>query len=1117
MRFFFSRRRRAPRSVTTRRARRPGPALEQLESRLAPTASTYYVATNGSDSNSGMDPAHAFATLQHAANVAVNPGDKVHVSAGTYAGFDVTAGGTAGNPISFLADPGVVIDSPEGFRNKEGINIEDFNNGNPVNYVDVEGFTIRGMPEAGIRAVSNDVVNSTGVVLRGNTTDGNGTWGIFTSHEDNLLIDHNVTTNSATQHGIYVSNACVNPVVTNNVSYGNQGCGIHFNGDISQGGNGVISGAVIEGNVIHDNGSGGGSAINGDGLQNSLIENNLLYNNHASGISLFLQDAASAATNNVIAGNTIVMASDARWAVNINSGSTGNTVFDNILLNNNSNHGSIVVGQDSLSGFHSNNNVIVGNSHPFDVLDSSGNDTFETQAQWVQATGQDTSSFSATAAQLFANPGANDYHLLAGSPAVDAGLASLAGHAAPAVDLDGNPRPSGNGYDVGAYELQQVTAAVANGVLQVTGGPANDNVSLRLHPSDATKTDVLSGTAVIGTFANSTFSKINVALGGGNDKLTIDASNGSPVPSGGISYDGGSGTNTLAGPNTTNTWTVTAAYAGNLNGSVTFTNVQNLTGGSGNDTFHAGPGNETFTGNGGSDTYAFVANTTLGTDTINDSSGNGTITFAGTTPGCTLDLSKTTAQTVNANLTLTLSSATGIQKIIGGNGNDVLTGNSLNNTFIDNSGSNTLTGNGGLDTYAFAVNAGSSSDTINDNSGHGTITFLGTKSGVTLNLGSTTQQTVNANLSLTLSSAAGIQNVVGSYGNDALTGNALNNTFTDNYGSNILTGNGGSDTYGFAVSSGSSSDTVNDGSGLGTINFAGTAPGCTLDLSSTAQQAVSANLSLTLSSATGIQKIVGGNGNDVLTGNALNNTFTENAGSNTYLFVANTNLGSDTINDRTGKGTISFAGTTSGVTLNLGSTAQQVVNANLKLTLSSAAGILNLTGGNGNDVLTANSLHNIIRGGSGNDTLTGGSGGGVLVGGSGNDTLIGGAGRSILIAGSGASTATGGASGDIVIGGTTSYDLDNVALNALLAEWERTNISYSQRISDLRNGVVDANGHTDKLVWGTTVLDNGASNTLRGQPVGTSEPGGNELDWFFANLAAGHDSLPDRDPNEVIN
>jgi hypothetical protein len=44
--------------------------------------------------------------------------------------------------------------------------------------------------------------------------------------------------------------------------------------------------------------------------------------------------------------------------------------------------------------------------------------------------------------------GAGDYHLMAGSPALD--TASAAG--APSDDLDGLPRPVGAGFDMGAYE-----------------------------------------------------------------------------------------------------------------------------------------------------------------------------------------------------------------------------------------------------------------------------------------------------------------------------------------------------------------------------------------------------------------------------------------------------------------------------------------------------------------------------------------------------------------------------------------------------------------------------------------------------------------------------------------
>jgi MYXO-CTERM domain-containing protein len=213
-----------------------------------------------------------------------------------------------------------------------------------------------------------------------------------------------------------------------------------MNGDISQGGTGVITGALVEKNVIYSNGAGGGSGINCDGVQASVIRNNLIYDEHASGISLYQIDAAQPAFKNVVVNNTIVVAADGRWALNIKNGSTGNSAYNNILLNLNPAHGSIDIAADSLVGFSSDYNVVV------DLFTPDDGTTFLSQAMWQAQTGQDAHSFIATAAALFVGNG--DYHLSATSPAIDKGTSSDA----PSDDLDGNARPQGNGWDIGAYE-----------------------------------------------------------------------------------------------------------------------------------------------------------------------------------------------------------------------------------------------------------------------------------------------------------------------------------------------------------------------------------------------------------------------------------------------------------------------------------------------------------------------------------------------------------------------------------------------------------------------------------------------------------------------------------------
>lgn len=406
--------------------------IEPLESRTM--MSTYTVSTAGSDQAAGTTAA-PFRTLQQAANV-VKAGDSVKVLSGTYTGFYLSGkSGTSSAPITFEADKGAVIDAPN-TKTADGINLEG------ASYVVIKGFSVDNssgkITRAGIRSVSNDHV-----VLSGNSIDLAGRWGIFSGFSDNILIEGNTASRSKQEHGIYVSNSSDHAIIRGNTIWGNTGSGIHMNGDISMGGDGIISDALVENNVIYDNGKSGGSGINCDCVQDSTFQNNTLYGNHAAGITLYQIDGAQASKNNVITNNTILMASDAKWAVSIRDGSTGNAVYNNILWSDHSYRGSISVASDSLKGFTSDYNVVM------ERFTANDGDSVQTLSQWRSSTGQDAHSIVAAPSALFVDVAKNDFHLKTESVAVDKGTTLHA----PKTDNEGTARPAGGAIDIGADEV----------------------------------------------------------------------------------------------------------------------------------------------------------------------------------------------------------------------------------------------------------------------------------------------------------------------------------------------------------------------------------------------------------------------------------------------------------------------------------------------------------------------------------------------------------------------------------------------------------------------------------------------------------------------------------------
>lgn len=75
--------------------------------------------------------------------------------------------------------------------------------------------------------------------------------------------------------------------------------------------------------------------------------------------------------------------------------------------------------------------------------------SYSSLAAWEAASGQNNNIDSVPG---FAEPDSEDLHLIAGSACIDAGTSNNASN----EDYDGNPRPLGTGYDIGAYEFNPV-------------------------------------------------------------------------------------------------------------------------------------------------------------------------------------------------------------------------------------------------------------------------------------------------------------------------------------------------------------------------------------------------------------------------------------------------------------------------------------------------------------------------------------------------------------------------------------------------------------------------------------------------------------------------------------
>ena len=217
---------------------------------------------------------------------------------------------------------------------------------------------------------------------------------------------------------------------------------IHHNGNVVSastfGQDGIYSDKVTRdnvyrGNLVRDNGRPGSNLDHGLYLcgDNEMVINNVSLRNAAYGIQVagYTTVANMRIYNNVIAFN-------GKSGIVLWQTLSGVDIKNNIIYRN------TLWGIDSWeahgSGVTIDRNVVFGNGSANYDFTRGGSD----YAHTVGAT------ISVEPLFVNATSGAFDGHLKSGSPAIDAGVAMTA----VTTDIEGNPRPNGTAWDIGAYE-----------------------------------------------------------------------------------------------------------------------------------------------------------------------------------------------------------------------------------------------------------------------------------------------------------------------------------------------------------------------------------------------------------------------------------------------------------------------------------------------------------------------------------------------------------------------------------------------------------------------------------------------------------------------------------------
>ncbi|MCF7981088.1 MAG: right-handed parallel beta-helix repeat-containing protein, partial [Pseudomonadales bacterium] len=425
-----------------------------------PSGDAFYISPNGNNSNSGTSWSQALRNLPST----LQRGAVYYFAGGTYPDytFDDPASGSAYISIkkATLSDHGVETGWTSAYANDQAVFGEFSFSG--ASHVFFDGIS---PDQTAIRwnnssASGGSVVsfsNSNNITLLNCDIDGyyqgsssnqtNGSCNCVGIQDSSYITIDGCLIHDGADDGLEIF-SCSNLDISHNEVYDLHGCGTDggcgpcYNGHSDGFEVFNVSDSQFVGNFVHDIPStstfffGGWASSSAEYCRNILFANNIFYNNLNTGFIAYIQFADSITLyNNTYWG----MVGGAYGGLSIGTNVTNLEMYNNIILSINYSHMGASYNASQHRGDHNFFGVSLGQ--------------YQEQANDIVGTDPGFAGVNGANGPLISNISRDDFMLKNSSPCVDSGT-----NVDLEFDIAGNPRPIGNGFDIGAFEYGVATA-----------------------------------------------------------------------------------------------------------------------------------------------------------------------------------------------------------------------------------------------------------------------------------------------------------------------------------------------------------------------------------------------------------------------------------------------------------------------------------------------------------------------------------------------------------------------------------------------------------------------------------------------------------------------------------